>query len=232
MDERADSMEDFNSFFVVYCENEYRQMEITEADRAKAIFFGRHGLFRCFWTPLGLKSASASFQQAGDNVLSRTEWNFALVYLGEIIIYSESAMGHLVHMRIVLTTLRNDGVTLKLSKCFFFDSVASYLRSTIRLEELTVYKKTCKAVTDTLPSTNRAELRSFLRICDMYHHFVHNFAQRAAQQSIRTRKKQRFEFELNFVEIDKFHEFKEHVMSLSILAPSWQGQRYTLSTGT
>lgn len=119
MDECIDSLGGATIFSTVDCNNGYWQTEIPEADRNKTTFSSHHGLFLFIRMPFELKNAPASFQRAVDIIMSRVKRQSALVYLDDIIVYSKSVTKHLVHVRTMLTLLRNAGVALNLSKCFF-----------------------------------------------------------------------------------------------------------------
>jgi len=70
--------------------------------------------------PFGLTNASATFQQALDIILSGLKWQLCLVYLDDVIIFSASAEQHVKDVDVVLTRLREAGVTLNLEKCTWF----------------------------------------------------------------------------------------------------------------
>lgn len=119
MDECIDSLGGATIFSTVDCNNGYWQTKIPEADRNTTTFSSHHGLFLFIRMPFELKNAPASFQRAVDIIMSRVKRQSALVYLDDIIVYSKSVTKHLVHVRTMLTLLRNAGVALNLSKCFF-----------------------------------------------------------------------------------------------------------------
>lgn len=73
-------------------------MEIDERDRDKTSLNSHHGLFRFKRMRLGLKNALTTFQQAADVILARVKWQFALVYLNDIIIYQSSQEEHFIHL--------------------------------------------------------------------------------------------------------------------------------------
>ena len=64
--------------------------------------------------PFGLHNGPATFQRALYLLLGKLKWTFALVYLVDVIIYSQSLDDHLKHVDYVLSHLRNAGVSLKL----------------------------------------------------------------------------------------------------------------------
>ena len=61
----------------------------------------------------------------------------------------------------------------------FQDSV-EYLGYIIRPGELEVHSKNVKALSEATPPRTQTELRSFLRMCNVYRRFVDHFAKIAA----------------------------------------------------
>ena len=67
----------------------------------------------------GLMNAPGIFQRAADILLASVKWQHALVYLDDVIIYSDTLEEHFYHLDAVLRLLRNEGVTFKLPKSHF-----------------------------------------------------------------------------------------------------------------
>lgn len=104
--------------------------------------FASHcGLYRFIQMPFGLRNASATFQWAVDIILSRLKWETALVYPYDVIIYSRTVYNHLVHVHEVLRLLRYARVSLKFSKCAFFNTSVTYLEHLIRPGRLEVERR-------------------------------------------------------------------------------------------
>ena len=98
----------------------YHQLSIAKRDRYKTAFVTHHGQFQWRRMPFGLSTAPASFQRALDMVLTQFKWKTCLVYLDDVIIFSNSVEEHIRHVDEILTALEEAGVTLKISKCRFF----------------------------------------------------------------------------------------------------------------
>ncbi len=69
--------------------------------------------------PFGLKGVLATFQRLMIKVLGPYLYNFVMVYLDDIIIFSQMIEEYLQHIRKVLEALRQAGLKLKLEKCEF-----------------------------------------------------------------------------------------------------------------
>ena len=75
--------------------------------------------------PFGLAQAPAYFQELMTGILK--DFNFAIAYLDDIIIFSKTHQEHLSHIRKVLKKLRSAKLSMKMSKCNFFPKEIKYL---------------------------------------------------------------------------------------------------------
>ena len=82
--------------------------------------------------PFGLAQAPAYFQLVMNKVLKGLK--FAMMYLDDIIIFSQDELQHLEHLEIAFSRLREAGLKMKHSKCDFFKSEIHYLRHLISPE--------------------------------------------------------------------------------------------------
>ena len=55
------------------------------------------------------------------------DFNFAIAYLDDIIIFSKTVEEHLDHIKQLFEKLRNTHLSMKLSKCHFFTKEIQYL---------------------------------------------------------------------------------------------------------
>jgi len=68
----------------------------------KTAFKAKEGLFEWLVMPFGLKNAPATFMRMMDDILQQFTNSFVVVYLDEILIFSQSWEEHLHHIRQVL----------------------------------------------------------------------------------------------------------------------------------
>lgn len=94
------------------------------------------GLFQLRVMPFGLANAPGIFQQLMSIVLGGME-SFAMAYLDDILVFSETPEQHFDNLRQVFDRLRRHGLELKLSKCQFLKSETKYLGFVMRESNLT-----------------------------------------------------------------------------------------------
>lgn len=110
-----------------WCNSGYWKTKIDEQDHDKTVFISHHGLFHFVRMPFGLTNAPYTFQHAIYIVLSSVRWKFSIVYLDDIIIFSKWIDYHMTHLKVVLSLLKDGGLTLKVRKCFFVQDRSKYL---------------------------------------------------------------------------------------------------------
>jgi len=84
------------------------------------------GLFEYVRMPFGLKNAPSTFQRFVDRVLHGLS-NFALVYIDDVIVFSQSLEEHYEHLRTVFSRLSLYGLVTQKAKCEFFTAQVKYL---------------------------------------------------------------------------------------------------------
>ncbi|KAE8263234.1 hypothetical protein A4X09_0g7282 [Tilletia walkeri] len=129
--------------------------------------------------PFGLKSAPAWFQRAMDKTLGAARWDYAIAYLDDIVVFSDTFEDHLYHVDNVLAASESAGLTVSPSKCYFgYDSVSLLGFKVSSLGLMTDEEKT-RAVLEFPEPANAVEARRFFAMAAWYRRFVPNFASRA-----------------------------------------------------
>jgi hypothetical protein len=84
----------------------YHQMKIREQDIPKTAFTTRYGLYEFMVVSFGLTNAPAYFMNLMNKVFMEELDRFVVVFIDDILIYSEATKEHEEHLRVVLERLR------------------------------------------------------------------------------------------------------------------------------
>ena len=88
---------------------------MEEASKQYTTFtVGNLGFFKCTRMPFGLCNALATFQQIMQNRLGKLNLIYCLIYLDDLIVFSQTAEEHLHHLCVVFDQLREYNLKLKL----------------------------------------------------------------------------------------------------------------------
>ena len=85
------------------------------------------GFFKCHCMPFGLCNALATFQWLMQICLGELNLIYCLIYLDDLIMFSQTAEEHLHRLHIVFGQLREYNLKLKPSKCSLFKEEINYL---------------------------------------------------------------------------------------------------------
>ena len=97
----------------------YHQLRVMEIDIPKTAFKTRYRHFEFTMMPFGLTNAPAAFMDLMYRVFQPYLDQFVIVFVGDILIYSQSEREYEYHLRIVLQLLRDHQLYVKFSKCKF-----------------------------------------------------------------------------------------------------------------
>ena len=67
----------------------------------------------------GLANSGSAFSMVISEVLRDLNWKFVLVYVDDILVFSQNIQQHLSHLTLVFEKLKEAGLMLKPSKCRF-----------------------------------------------------------------------------------------------------------------
>ena len=76
----------------------YWQVEMDPKDREKTAFITQFGTYQFVVMPFGLCNAPATFQRLMDEVLDKILWDFVVVYLDDLNVFSKTFEEHLIHL--------------------------------------------------------------------------------------------------------------------------------------
>ena len=88
-----------------------------ESKQYTAFTLGSMGLYESESMPFGLCNALPTFQRLMQNCLGELNLIYCLIYLDDVIIFSQTEEEHLERMRVVFNRIREHGLKLKPSKC-------------------------------------------------------------------------------------------------------------------
>jgi hypothetical protein len=85
----------------------YHQIKIRPQDIPKTVFSTRYGLYEYLVMSFGLTNAPAYFMYLMNSVFMPELDKFVIMFIDDILVYSENEEDHAEHLRIVLTRLRD-----------------------------------------------------------------------------------------------------------------------------
>ena len=150
----------------------YYQLRVKEVDVPKTAFRTRYDHYEFLVMSFGLTNAPAAFMDLMNRVFRPYVDQFVVVFIDDILVYSKDAQEHEQHLKIVLQTLREKKLYVKLNKCDFWLKEVSFLGHIVSAEGIRVDPTKVEAVVNWKPPRNVNEVRSFLGLAGYYRIFV------------------------------------------------------------
>ena len=127
MSELRDRLNKAKVFTKLDLKNGFNLLRIAKGDEWKTAFRTRYGLYEYNVMPFGLCNAPASFQSIINEVLRELLNEGVIVYIDDILIYSETMEEHVAIVRKILGKLRNASLCMHIGKSSFHVTEVEYL---------------------------------------------------------------------------------------------------------
>ncbi len=154
----------------------YNQVRMQEGDEWKTAFNCRYGKFEYLVMPLGLCNAPAVFQRFMNDILHDLIDEGIVIYLDDILIYSDTLEGLRTLTIKVIECLIKHHLFLKPEKCEWEQTSVKYLGLIVSSDGLQMDEdKTCR-IADWPAPTNVKRTQEFLGFANFYRRFIPNFS--------------------------------------------------------
>ena len=151
-------------------------MRIKNRDEWKAAFHTNHGLFEPLVMFFGLTNSTATCQTMMDEIfINLISEGVVVVYLDNILIFTESVEEHWRVTRQVLELLEKHQLYLRPDKCKFKRTTVEYLGVIISHNSVSMDPVKVAGVTKWPEPTNKKEVQSFLGFVNFYCRFIQDF---------------------------------------------------------
>src|SRR6266571_5829361 len=111
-----------------------------------------------------------------------------VVYLDDILIYSNNLVDHWKHIKEVLRRLRKNGLYAHANKCKFHSERVEYLRYILSPEGLSMDQAKIKVIQDWPEPRKVKDVQSFLSFTNFYRRFIFNYSDIVVPLTCLTRK--------------------------------------------
>ncbi|ESK81144.1 hypothetical protein Moror_11267 [Moniliophthora roreri MCA 2997] len=160
--------------------NGYNNIRIKDSDQWKAAFKTPRGLFEPTVMFFGLTNSPATFQAFMNDILKDfIDEGWCVVYMDDILIFSDEINLHRLRTRHVLERLRENNLYLKPEKCEFKVTKTLFLGMVITPGHISMDKMKLAGIKDWEAPKTIKGVQSFLGFANFYRKFIGKYAELA-----------------------------------------------------
>ena len=170
--------------------------------------------------PQGLKNAGACFTRLMMKVLGKMQFEEALIYLDDCLLFSTNFIDHMATLDKVLSKFAEAGLTIKPEKCFICKERVDYTGYSISKEGITITDKATEAIETWPVPCDIKELQKFLGFASFFREFIPDFS--LIDRTLRDLLKKDIPFLWTEKHESSFNKLKCLLSSKPVLAfPNW-----------
>ena len=154
----------------------YNNIHIAEGEEWKTAFRTRYGSYEYLVMPFGLTNAPATFQHFMNDIFYDLLDDCVVVYLDDILIYSDDLDTHRTQVKDVLGRLHQYNLHARPEKSGFHMDSIEYLGVIILPNGIAMDPKKVQVILDWPIPTTVKELQSFLGFANFYRRFIDNYS--------------------------------------------------------
>ena len=143
---------------------------------------------------VGLTNVPTTFMDLMHRVFQPYLYQFVVVFVHDILIYSKTEEENEDHLRIVLQAFREHQLYVKFSKCEFWLTEVKFLGYVVSALGVSVDAEKVDAIMSWERPKLVFEIRSFLRLVGYYRRFIEDFYRLVAPMTRLTWKEVKFEW--------------------------------------
>jgi len=149
-------------YMKINLQHAYHLVRIAEGDEWKTAFRTRYGSYKWQVMPFSLTNAPAAFQRFVNSVFVDMLDVCIVVYLDDILVYSDNMEDHTKHVQEVLRRLHQHKLYAKPEKCEFHSDLVEYLGYFLSPDGLTMSQDKVKTICDWPEPHKVKDIQSFL----------------------------------------------------------------------
>ncbi|KZZ95139.1 Ribonuclease H-like protein [Ascosphaera apis ARSEF 7405] len=159
------------------------QVRMAEDSIPKTAFNTQWGKFEFLAMPFGLTNAPATFQAMMNQVLEGYNGTFCVVYLDDVLIFSNTLDEHIEHIDKVLTRLQDNELAVKPSKCAIAAEELDFCGYVVGKGELRPMPMKLDAIREWPRPVNVYQIRQLLGLAEYYRRCIKDLSKIVAPLS-------------------------------------------------
>ena len=174
INEMLDRLNGSRYFSSIDLGNAYYQVELDDASKPKTAFSTKTGQYCFNRMPFGIAAGPGTFQELMEKVVGTVKG--ALVYLDDILIFTDTIEKHYTVLEDVLRKIDQAGLRINPEKCHILKKEIKFLGHILNKDGIQTDPAKLEAIMTYQKPKCIKGLRSFLGICNYYRRFIRGYA--------------------------------------------------------
>ena len=154
----------------------FHQVRIKPGDEHKTGFNTRLGHYEFLVTPFGMINSPATLQTLLNDIFREYIDDFIVIYLDDMLIFSDNEADHAKHLALVAAVLRKHDLRLSLKKCHFYQSEVEFLGHVVGQNGISMDPRKVEAVQEWPVPQTVTHIKQFLGLASYYRKFIDKFS--------------------------------------------------------
>jgi hypothetical protein len=154
----------------------YHRIPIKQGDKWKTAFRTWYGHYKYLVMPFGLTNTPATFQRYINKAMRGILDNYYIIYLNNILIFSQMEEEHERHVHEVLQRLEQHDLYVKLSKCNFHEREVNFLGFIMGQNGIRINPERSRTVANWPVLASFNNIQVFLGFTGYFHCFIHQYS--------------------------------------------------------
>jgi transposase InsO family protein len=162
-------------FSVLDLKSGYYQFPITQRASKLLATITPEGIWKWNGIPFGPKNGPPFFQKVMERILKDGLGVYVLVYIDDIVVFSDTFDDHFDHLHMVLNALKESNLQANINKCKFFLKQFKLLGKIVTQDGIAPDPSLIQSMIDYPRPKNRNQVRSFLALLNYYREHIQDF---------------------------------------------------------
>ena len=155
----------------------YHLVRIAKGNKWKMAFRTNYGSFKWLVMPFRLTNRPTAFQQFMNDIFGDLLDQCVVVYLDDILIYSDNPEQHMRHVQEVLWHLQKHSLYAQAKKCEWHHDSVEFLGYIMSSKGLTMANNKIRSILDWPEPQKVKDIWSFLEFANFFQRFIHNYSE-------------------------------------------------------
>ena len=177
MQETMESMVGTRFFSTMDLKSGFWQVKMAkDSQQYTAFTVGSLGVYEFLRMPYRLCNALVTFQRLMQNCLGELNLTYALIYLDDVIVFSQTEEEHLHRLQVILARFLEHGLKIKPSKCHLLQDEITFLGHKISAKGMKLGTANLKAIAEMVPPKTYTEIQHFTRMTGFFRRFIKGYS--------------------------------------------------------